>query len=138
MNRFIRLPQIGLAGAAYLTVMAGLASANTLSPAPLPEAAESAIGYETVAAALTGLRSQPGVVFSTENGWLIATDEAAYTIWSFAPQGYPAYPAVVMRKVVAQGAGSVIHMNVLCEASKEDCDDLVRTFADLNGLPVGQ
>jgi hypothetical protein len=43
-----------------------------------------------------------------------------------------------MRKVVAQGAGSVIHMNVLCEASKEDCDDLVRTFADMNGLPVGQ
>jgi len=138
VNRFISLRQIGLAGAAYLTVLGGLANAATLSQAPLPEATESAIGYETVKDALTGLRSQPSVAFSTENGWLIATDEAAYTIWSFAPQGYPAYPAVVKRQVVAQGAGSAIHMNVLCEASKEACDDLVRTFAQMNGMPVGQ
>ena len=71
-----------------------------------------------------------------ENGWLIATDEAAYTIWSFAPQGYPAYPAVVKRQVVPKGTGSVITMSVHCEASKSDCDDLVRTFSQMNGLPL--
>ncbi len=27
-------------------------------------------------------------------------------------------------------------MDVLCEASKEDCDELVRTFARMNGLPL--
>jgi hypothetical protein len=87
---------------------------------------------------LADLRSHPNVVFTTENGWLIATNEAAYTIWSFAPQGYPAYPAVVKRQVIPQAVGSVIEMRVLCEASKEACDNLVRTFAEMNGLPLRQ
>jgi hypothetical protein len=96
------------------------------------------VGYDTVAEALAAVRSKSGVVFTTENGWLIATDEAAYTIWSFAPPGYPAYPAVVKRQVIAQGSGSQIKMTVLCEASKEACDDLVRTFANMNSLPLSQ
>jgi hypothetical protein len=29
-------------------------------------------------------------------------------------------------------------MDVLCEASKEACDDLVRTFAKMNNLPLPQ
>ena len=103
---------------------------------PLPEAPDSTIGYESVAAALLGLRARSGVVFTTENGWLIATDEAAYTIWSFAPQGYPAFPAVVKRQVIPKGTGSRIEMSVHCEASKEACDDLVRTFSEMNGFPL--
>jgi hypothetical protein len=75
-------------------------------------------------------------VFTTQNRWLIATDEPAYTIWSFAPQGDPSYPAVVKRQVVANGNASVIHMNVQCEATKEACDALVRTFAEMNGIPL--
>lgn len=113
-------------------------SAGVTQPAPLPEVEHSAVGYETVAKTLEALRSKSGVVFTMENGWLIATDEAAYTIWSFAPQGYPAYPAVVKRQVVPQGSGSAIQMNVHCEASKEACDDLVRTFSKMNGLPLPQ
>lgn len=105
---------------------------------PLPEASQSTIGYETVDEALKALRSQRGVVFTTENGWLIATDEATYTIWSFAPEGYPAYPAAVKRQVVPHGNGSMIQMNVLCEAPKEACDALVRTFAEMNRLPLEQ
>jgi hypothetical protein len=96
------------------------------------------VGYNTVAEALRALRSKQGVVFTTENGWLIATDEPEYTIWSFAPQGYSAYPAVVKRQVIPQGTGSQIKMTVLCEASKHVCDDLVRTFAKMNDLPVSQ
>ena len=107
-------------------------------PAPLPEANHSTVGYETVAKTLEALRSKSGVVFTMENGWLIATDEEALTIWSFAPQSYPAYPAVVQRKVVPNGSGSAIEMNVHCEASKEACDDLVRTFSSMNGLPLPQ
>jgi len=103
---------------------------------PLAEASESTIGYETVDDAMAGLRSKPGVVFSIENGWTIATDQSALAIWSFAPKQYPAYPAVVMRQVVPRGQQSTIYMNVLCEASKEECDDLVRTFAAMNGFPV--
>ena len=105
--------------------------------APLPEAATS-IEYQTVSDALTALRAKPGVVFTTEKGWLIATDEGAYSIWSFAPQGYAAYPAVVKRWVIPKQVGSDKRMDVLCEASKVACDDLVRTFAKMNGLPLPQ
>jgi len=111
------------------------ACASPSEQPPLPER-PSSVGYDTVAAALADLRSHPDVVFTTENGWLIATNEAAKTIWSFAPEGYPAYPAVVKRQAVPQAGGSIIQMNVLCEASKRACDNLVRTFAEMNGLPV--
>jgi hypothetical protein len=106
--------------------------------AELPEVPNSTIGYATVAAALADLRTRPGVVFTTENRWVIATDEAAYTIWSFAPQDYPAYPAVVKRWVIPQGTGSIMKMEVLCEASKAACDDLYRTFSRMNGFPLPQ
>jgi hypothetical protein len=103
---------------------------------PLPEATEPTIDYPTVAAALADLRTRPGVVFTMENGWLIATDEAARTIWSFAPQDYPAYPAVVKRWVIPRGTGSTVHMSTHCEASKAACDDLIRTFARMNGFQL--
>jgi hypothetical protein len=103
---------------------------------PLGEAESSTIGYDSVADAMTHLRSKPGVEFSTENGWTIAVDRAALTVWSFAPEQYPAYPAVVMRRVVEREEQVSIEMNVLCEASKADCDELVRTFAAMNGLRV--
>jgi hypothetical protein len=104
----------------------------------LSEAAGPTIEYASTAAALEALRAKPGVVFTTENGWIIATDEAAYTIWSFAPADYPAYPAVVKRQVIPQGSGSRIEMSVHCEASKGACDQLVRTFAQINGVTLGE
>jgi hypothetical protein len=103
---------------------------------PLAEAPQSTVGAESVAEALISVRSNQNVVFTSVNGWLIATDEAAYTIWSFAPEGDPAYPAVVKRQVIPQGIGSIIEMNVLCEATKEACDNLVRTFAEMNGFAL--
>ncbi|MCH8614524.1 hypothetical protein LZ016_00165 [Sphingomonas sp. SM33] len=119
-------------------ILAFALAATALAPAqqaPLPEA-EASIEYQSVSDALTALRAKPGVVFTTENGWLIATDEGAYSIWSFAPQAYAAYPAVVKRWVIPKQVGSEIRMDVLCEASKSACDDLVRTFAKMNGLPL--
>jgi hypothetical protein len=102
------------------------------SSSPLAEQADS-IGYPTVAAALTDLRSRPGVTFKTENGWTIATDDASHTIWVFASEGQPAYPAAIKRQIVDDGQGGAsLEMSVLCEASKEDCDNLVRTFEALN------
>lgn len=104
---------------------------------PLPEAPQSTVGFESVAEALKALRSKPGLVFTTENGWLIATDEANYTIWSFAPKDYAAYPAMVKRQVIPLGQSqSRIEMSVHCEATKEACDALVRTFAEMNGMPL--
>ena len=107
------------------------------SSAPLPEQANSSIGYPTVAAALSDLRARPGVAFTTENGWTIATDNASQTIWVFASEGQPGYPAVIKRQIVTDGGGgSSIQMNIQCEASKSDCDNLARTFEALNARMV--
>ncbi len=100
--------------------------------APLPEQTNS-IGYPTVAAALKELRSRPSVTFTTENGWTIAKDSTSQTIWVFASEGQPAYPAAIKREFVKDSdGGTLLEMKVLCEASKANCDQLVRTFEALN------
>lgn len=132
--RPLGLCRLGLASALSALLLIKPADAAQSGPPPLPEAPGSSIGYPTVAAALEALRARPGVVFTTENGWTIATHEAAYTTWSFAPPGYPANPAVVRRQVVRRGTTIGIEVNVLCEATKAACDDLVRTFAQMNGF----
>jgi hypothetical protein len=135
MTRQIIYRALIVSGLAILS-HAAVAKPGPTDQAPLPEAAGPTIEYPSVAAALKALHVKAGVVFTTENGWTIATDEAAYTIWSFAPPTYPAYPAVVKRQAIARGSGSEIAMDVQCEASKEVCDDLVRTFVQMNRFGV--
>ncbi|QNE05831.1 hypothetical protein [Croceicoccus marinus] len=120
----------------FCAVTVLLVAVPVMSQAPLPESDERTIEYDSVASAAQALAAKDGIEWREENGWAIAVDEAEFAIWSFSPPGYPAYPAVVKRHVRERGQGSTIEMNVLCEASKEDCDALVRTFADMNGLPL--
>jgi hypothetical protein len=102
---------------------------------PLRETSES-VGYSSVAEAQSSLRSKADVEFEIQRGWLIATDKPDLTIWSFSPKGYAAYPAVVKRQVMQIGPNVTVKMSVLCEAGKQDCDDLVRTFVSMNGFQV--
>lgn len=102
------------------------------APAPLAEQPRSSIGYPTVEAVLADLRSRPGVVMSTNNGWTIAADSSNQTVWSFPPAGHPAYPSAVKRQVQNRAGGVYVSMNVLCEATKQACDDLVRSFKAMN------
>ena len=136
MSSVSQIRKVAAAVTVSLMALTDPAQAAPSIRSPLSEVTASKVGYETVAAALADLRARPGVAFTTENGWLIATQNAAYAIWSFAPKGYPAYPAVVKRQVVPRGKGSSIQMAVLCEASKMACDELVRTFARINELPL--
>jgi len=100
---------------------------------PLSEQPQSTVGYPTAAAALAALHAKPGVEFSTQDGWTIATDADTNTVWSFPPERDPAYPAVVKRQLTAAPNGAVdVHMDVLCAASKTACDDLVRAFERMN------
>jgi len=110
------------------------ASAETDERSPIPEAGHSTIGYPNVAAALKALRAKPGVEFTTQGGWTIASEkgDSTFVIWSFAPEGYPAYPAAVKRSLVQRDGSLWIEMNVQCEASKDACDNLVRQFQELN------
>jgi hypothetical protein len=113
-------------------IVGGSAIANGLPPGSLPESIGSDVGYRTVADAMANLRQLKSASFSTVNGWTIVTDESHMTIWSFAPKTDPSYPSVVKRFVTPSGSGSIITMKVLCEAAKAPCDNLVRTFYDMN------
>ncbi|MCI3135247.1 hypothetical protein [Phenylobacterium aquaticum] len=106
--------------------------------APLPEQPDSDIGYHSVAMAYVDLSTKPGIEISNQNGWTIATDVAAKTIWSFAPQGDPSYPTVVRRQVVQEAGAVVIKTRVLCEATKATCDAVVQQFEGLNAQASAQ
>lgn len=99
---------------------------------PLPEASSNTIGYPNVAAALAGLHAKPGTVFKDQAGWTIVEDEADHAFWSFPPPGNPAYPSAVKRYFTQENGGTNLRMSVHCEASKQACDDLVRSFEELN------
>jgi hypothetical protein len=99
---------------------------------PLPEADKPTIGYPSVAAALAALKARPDVTFSTQGGWTIATEASSATLWSFPPAGHPAYPSAVKRQIENRSDGAYVNMSVQCEASKSACDDLVRSFQQLN------
>jgi hypothetical protein len=117
-------------GPAVGLLLATLAFADSAPPRSFPESKSSDIGYKTVAEALASLRQMKGVSFSSVRGWTVVTDEAHLTVWSFAPQSDPSYPAVVKRMVISTGSGSKVTMNVLCEADKASCDNLVREFSN--------
>ena len=93
----------------------------------------SSIGYPSVAAALADLHSNPDVKFSVQNGWTIAEDRSHFTLWSFPPEGDPAYPSAVKRTAVQQPDGIVtMDMRILCHSTQAACDKLVEDFKALN------
>jgi hypothetical protein len=109
--------------------------AESPAPAALPEAAHSGIGYPTVQAALTALRSKSGVRIQQKEGWTTVSDKESdnvFVLWSFTPSGHPAHPSAVKRTIYDKDGEVFIEMNVLCQAAKAPCDDLVRQFQALN------
>jgi hypothetical protein len=96
------------------------------------EVYSSTIGYPTVEAALKDLHSHADVEFREEHGWTTASDKSHNTVWSFPPEGNPAYPSAVKRMAVQDGKGVSMKMDVLCQASLNACDKLVEDFNALN------
>ena len=103
-----------------------------LSQVPPQEAKQSTIGYATVADALASLQTNPKVQVSVQSGWIIASDKESKTQWSFSPKSDLSYPSAVKRIVEERNGTVFVHMDVLCEASKSACDNLVRKFQQLN------
>lgn len=95
-------------------------------------AARSDIGYASVAAALQDLPTKPGVTVSVREGWTIVDDAANSTLWSFAPVGHAAYPAVVKRTVMNRDGQTFLDMRALCQAKKAPCDALMAQFQQMN------
>lgn len=113
-----------------LLVVCGGALAQSVFDAPLPESSHSTTGYRSVAEAANALRARSGLETSLQNGSSIMVDEAALTIWSFAPKDDPSYPSVVKRIAVEKNGVTHMVMSVQCEASKAACDDLVKRFLE--------
>lgn len=99
----------------------------------VPSPAQSAsIGYSSVAEALADLKSRNDVIVEVSQGWTTITEANGLTIWSFTPSDHPAYPAVAKRVIFRDQEGWKIKMDILCEADKAACDQLVRDFEALN------
>ena len=109
-----------------------VACSLAFSQALLPEAKQPTIGYATVEEALASLQTNPKIQVSVQGGWTIASDKENKTLWSFSPKGDPSYPSAVKRVVEERDDTVFVHMDVLCEASKSACDNLVRQFQQLN------
>lgn len=95
-------------------------------------ARNASIGYPSVAAALGALRARKDVKVSVQGGWTVVTEQDGLTLWSFTPEGHPAYPAAVRRQVVQKDGAWYVNMNALCEATKVACDKLMEDFKVLN------
>ena len=91
----------------------------------------SDIGYSSVAAALSAMKSKPGASVSNDGGWTVVEDRQNLALWSFTPQGHAAHPSAVRRKITQKGDDIFVEMAVRCEAAKPACDKLTAEFAQL-------
>lgn len=104
-------------------------------PEPLPDTLAAGIGYDSVAEARATVAARPGIETKMENGWTIIADKASLSVWSFAPEGVPTYPAVIKRWVEPTGENtSRMSMAMRCGGEKRVCDALFDEMALMNGL----
>lgn len=110
---------------------------NYLPPA-LPDSVNQGTGYSSVSAARAEVDAIANTETSIENGWTLIADKASLTVWSFAPENSPYYPALIKRVISATGeTSSQMAMTMLCEAEKPRCDALYAEMAARNGmLPI--
>jgi hypothetical protein len=111
----------------WLVLSVGLYFPCVVIAQDLPEQLTD-IGYSSPAAALSALRAKPGVVVTEKGGWIVLQDKSENTLWTIAEPGNPAYPTAIKRYI----ANRTLEMKVLCEASKQICDNTVRQFQALN------
>jgi hypothetical protein len=90
--------------------------------------------YPTVAAALAAVSARWDVErFYRGDGWLGFSDSKNKTIWAFAPNGHPAYPAVVKRVMIDDGKVVTVKTTSRCEGLKASCDEMLQEFKALDG-----
>ena len=67
-----------------------------------------------------------------DKAYVTINDAARGTLWTFTLTGHPAHPSVVCRQPVADGDKLRIDMDIVCEASDDECERLVHAFEELN------
>ena len=100
------------------------ASGIASSAAPVPPNAKQStdIPYASLEEATSSLRTKKGVTFKSQEGWTVAEDLEAFTVWLLTPTGHPAYPSIVRRTLINGPDGAYMDTNIRCVASKETCD----------------
>jgi len=93
---------------------------------------DSGIGYPSPGAAMEALHARPDVIFSVQNGWIIASDRTNQTVWSFSPVGDPAFPTAVKREVVQSGDNFYVVTKIMCRGTQAACDAVSAEFHALN------
>jgi hypothetical protein len=92
------------------------------------DARESAVGHASVAEAYDALRAKPGVTFSKNADWTVATDTDG-ALWSFTPSNHPAHPSVGRRRLLRHSDGGwFVETGILCQAEKAACDKLYADY----------
>jgi hypothetical protein len=87
------------------------------------------VGYATVEEAREALKAKPKVnVIKNDEGWTVITDPSTSTEWSFTPEGYYAYPAVVKRQIEQSNKQNSVTINALCQTEKDPCMQLIQDF----------
>jgi hypothetical protein len=118
-----------------LVVLPAQADYEKSSIAERVEGEASAVGYDTVAEALAGLEVKEGASKrTTKDGWIEIEDKEKNVLWSFVPEGHPAYPAVAKRTTSGRGLAVQIDMSGLCEAERSACEKLMKELAKKNEI----
>jgi hypothetical protein len=113
-----------------LAVHVSAQPAATGSDSPKSEEFE----FPTVAVALTAIKARWDLErFSRDDGWLGFSDSRNKVIWTFAPAGHPAYPAVIKRAIIDDGKVVTVRTTAKCEGPKVACDQLLLEFKALDG-----
>jgi hypothetical protein len=109
------------------------AFAQPAATAAAPAASEE-FEYPTVAAAMTAIKARWDLErFSRDDGWLGFSDSRNKVIWTFAPAGHPAYPAVIKRAIIDDGKVVTVKTTARCEGPKAACEQLLLEFKALDG-----
>lgn len=113
-------------------------SCPNYTPEPLPGTVSDGIEYRTVAEARAAVAAREGIETKVENGWTVIAHRASFSVWSFAPEGAPTYPAVIKRWAVPNGTdNSAASIAMICESRKSACDAVFDEMAYKNGfVPV--
>jgi hypothetical protein len=98
-----------------ILVGSGIGVAAELPPPP-------DIPFATVDEATSALKAKKGVTFRNQDGWIVAEDLDAFTVWLLTPPNHPAYPSIVKRTLVNGKDGANMETRIRCFASKETCD----------------
>jgi len=120
----------------YSLAGAALAQASAAASSPLGESSERTIGYNTMAEALAAVRAHPKARLVSDLDWttyqISKLGQPDYELWTFSPASHAAHPSAVKRTVREQAGKIVVDMDVACDAPKPACDEMVRSFIEMN------